>query len=105
MSQPKDVDATNRDFIRYDQVHKRQSYHLSESDHGEAFDEEYELKTCDLSRFLEGSDADKRAFAQELGDALHEIGFAILVGHGIDAGELGAVFITKPSVVCVLTTA
>ena len=85
MSQPKDVDATNRDFIRYDQVHKRQSYHLSESDHGEAFDEEYELKTCDLSRFLEGSDADKKAFARELGDALHEIGFAILVGHGIDA--------------------
>ena len=38
MSQPKDVDARNRDFIRYDQVHKRQSYHLSESDHGEAFE-------------------------------------------------------------------
>ena len=37
-----------------------------------------------MSRFLEGSDEDKQAFARELGDALHEIGFAILVGHGID---------------------
>ena len=84
MSRTKDVDASNRDFIRYDQVHKRQSYHLSEADHGEAFDEECAVKTCDLSRFLSGSDTDKKLFAQELGDALREIGFAILLGHGID---------------------
>lgn len=78
------VEATNRDYIRYEQVEKRQAYHLAEAGHAEAFDEDYRIRTCDLSRFLEGDAADRRAFARELGQALREIGFAILVGHGID---------------------
>lgn len=69
------IHATNQDFIRYDQVEKRQSYHLAESSEDDHFDEEFEIRTCDLS---------KEHFAQELGDALREIGFAILSGHGID---------------------
>jgi isopenicillin N synthase-like dioxygenase len=78
------VDATNQAYVRYDQVSKTQEYHLAEAHHGEAFDEEYRIRTCDLGRFLEGGPGDKRAFARELGEALREIGFAILEGHGVD---------------------
>jgi isopenicillin N synthase-like dioxygenase len=80
------VDATNRDYIRYDQVHKPQAYHLAEAAHGEEFDDAYRIRTCDMGRFLHGGPADRRAFAQELGDALRAIGFAILEGHGVDPG-------------------
>jgi isopenicillin N synthase-like dioxygenase len=80
------VDATNRRYARYDQVEKRQHYHLAEAGHGEAFDEGYRIRTCDLGRFLHGGAADKLAFAHELGGALREIGFAILEGHGVDPG-------------------
>ncbi len=64
----------NQDFIRYEQVEKRQTYHLAE-DPREQFDEEFQIRTCDMR---------KPSFAQDLGDALHEIGFAILEGHGVD---------------------
>jgi isopenicillin N synthase-like dioxygenase len=78
------IEATNQAYARYDQVEKKQEYHLAEARHGEAFDEEYRIRTCDLGRFLHGSEADRAAFARELGAALQEIGFAILEGHGID---------------------
>jgi len=78
------VRATNQDFIRYDQVEKRQNYHLAEGVEGEEFDDEFQIRTVDIGRFLHGNDEDRRAFATELGDALHEIGFAILTGHGVD---------------------
>jgi isopenicillin N synthase-like dioxygenase len=79
------IDATNQAYTRYDQVEKHQEYHLAEGSHGEAFDDEYQIRTCDLGRFLHGSEKDRAAFARELGTALQEIGFAILEGHGIDA--------------------
>jgi isopenicillin N synthase-like dioxygenase len=79
------VEATNQAFIRYDQVEKKQEYHLAEAGHHEAFDEEYRIRTCDVGRFLRGNQADKRRFATELGVALQDIGFAILEGHGVDA--------------------
>jgi isopenicillin N synthase-like dioxygenase len=78
------IDATNQAFIRYDQVDKKQEYHLAEGRHQEAFDEETKVKTCDLGRFLHGNEADKKAFARELGEALQQLGFAILEGHGVD---------------------
>ncbi|MEA2327409.1 MAG: hypothetical protein QOE68_2368 [Thermoanaerobaculia bacterium] len=78
------VRATNQDFIRYDQVEKHQNYQLAEGLDGDQFDEEFQIRTVDIGRFLHGNDADKRAFAAQLGDALHEIGFAILVGHDVD---------------------
>ena len=78
------VGATNQAYTRYDQVHKAQEYHLAEARHGEAFDEDYRVRTCDIGRALNGDAADQRAFADELGQALHEIGFAILEGHGVD---------------------
>ncbi|MEA2345122.1 MAG: hypothetical protein QOF63_3291 [Thermoanaerobaculia bacterium] len=78
------VRATNQDFIRYDQVEKRQNYQLAEGLDGDQFDDEFQIRTVDIGRFLHGDDTDKRAFATLLGDALHEIGFAILVGHDVD---------------------
>ena len=78
------VDATNQAYTGYDQVHKAQEYHLAEARHGEAFDEEYRVRTCDIGRFLHGGPDDQEAFARELGQALREIGFAILTGHGVD---------------------
>jgi isopenicillin N synthase-like dioxygenase len=65
---------TNQDFIRYDQVEKRQTYHLAE-DAAEEFDDDFRIRTCDM-----------RApdFPAQLGGALCEIGFAILEGHGVD---------------------
>ena len=64
----------NQDWIRYEQVEKRQSYHLAE-DAREEFDEAFEVRTCDMR---------SPTFAQDLGAALHDIGFAILEGHGVD---------------------
>ncbi|HEX2122487.1 MAG TPA: 2-oxoglutarate and iron-dependent oxygenase domain-containing protein [Thermoanaerobaculia bacterium] len=71
------IRATNRDFIRYDQVEKRQTYHLAETGDEDQFDDEFEIGTCDMRE-------DREVFAQKLGDALREIGFAVLEGHGVD---------------------
>jgi isopenicillin N synthase-like dioxygenase len=78
------VRATNQEYRRYEQVEKRQEYALAEGGRAEEFDEEYEIRTVDLARFLGGGSAGRQAFARELGAALEDIGFAILVGHGVD---------------------
>lgn len=78
------VRATNQDFIRYDQVEKRQNYQLAEGLDQDQFDDDFQIRTVDIGGFLHGDDADKHTFATQLGDALHEIGFAILVGHDVD---------------------
>ena len=79
-----DVRAINRDFEKYDQVHKAHTYRLAEGE-GDAFDEDYEIATLDFARFLSGGDAEKARFAAEFAAALREIGFAVLTGHGVDA--------------------
>ena len=76
--------AVNQDFRKYDQVQKNQEYCLAEHENSEEFDEEYQIKTCDMRPFFEGDEAGKKQFANELGAALEGIGFAILTGHGID---------------------
>lgn len=78
------ISALNRDFSRYDQVKKEQIYHLSEDQKEDQFDDEYEIKTCDLSLFFHGGDIGKKEFARQIGTALEGIGFAILSGHGVD---------------------
>ena len=77
------INALNRDFSQFDQVNKPQTYRLSEAAQGEAFDEDFVIRTCDLADFFHGGDAGKQRFAQSLGAAMQEIGFAILVGHGV----------------------
>ena len=69
------IHARNQDFIRYEQVTKPQSYHLAESADDDQFDDDYQIRTCDMR---------SPDFAKQLGDALSEIGFAILEGHGVD---------------------
>ncbi len=83
-SQEKGVKAVNQEFKKYEQVHKDQTYNLSEKEGEEQFDEEYEIKTCDMSLFLKGGEEGKKKFAQQLGEAMQGIGFVILSGHGID---------------------
>ncbi len=78
------MQARNQEFRRFEQVEKPQDYHLSEQPHGEEFDEEYEIRTCDMSGLLAGDPDERDAFAERLGQALEGIGFAILTGHGID---------------------
>lgn len=78
-----DPDAINRDFEKYDQVRKTHTYRLAEDDRDE-FDDEYQIATLDLGCYLNGSAEEKARFAVGLVDALHEIGFAVLVGHGVD---------------------
>jgi isopenicillin N synthase-like dioxygenase len=76
--------ALNQDFSRYDQVLKTHAYRLAEHESDE-FDEDYRIATLDLGPFLGGDPRDKAAFAAEFGAALREIGFAVLVGHGVDS--------------------
>src|SRR3954447_16191941 len=78
-----EIDALNRDFAKYDQVRKAHTYRLSEHP-SDAFDEDYEIATLDFEPFLRGDAGDKARFAEEFGAALREIGFAVLVGHGVE---------------------
>jgi isopenicillin N synthase-like dioxygenase len=78
-----DIDSVNQQFIRYDQVRKAHTYRLAENPADE-FDEEYEIATLDFESFLHGDETDKARFAQAFAGALEEIGFAVLVGHGVD---------------------
>lgn len=82
--QEQGVTAVNQEFSRYEQVKKDQIYHLAESEKEDQFDEEYQIKTCDLSQFFAGGESGRKKFAQDLGEALEGIGFAILAGHGVD---------------------
>jgi isopenicillin N synthase-like dioxygenase len=75
--------ALNQDFSRYDQVKKAHTYRLAEHE-SDAFDEDFEIATLDLEPFLRGDARDKARFAEAFGAALQEIGFAVLVGHGVD---------------------
>jgi isopenicillin N synthase-like dioxygenase len=78
-----DTSALNADFRKYDQVEKAHTYRLAEHE-SDAFDETYEIATLDIGLFLHGDSADRERFAAAFADALSEIGFAVLVGHGID---------------------
>ena len=78
-----DIDALSRKFEKYDQVRKAHTYRLAEHPTDE-FDEEYRIATLDFEPFLRGGAADKARFAKAFGQALHEIGFAVLTGHGVD---------------------
>jgi isopenicillin N synthase-like dioxygenase len=79
------VRASSREFTRYDQVDKSHTYQLAESGQ-DRFDEDFRLKTCDMRHYFEGGEPGKKRFAEDLGTALAEIGFACLVGHGVDPG-------------------
>jgi isopenicillin N synthase-like dioxygenase len=78
-----EIDALNQDFKKYDQVEKSHTYHLAEHATDE-FDEDYEIATLDFQQFVHGGAEEKARFAGQFAAALQEIGFAVLVGHGVD---------------------
>lgn len=82
--QKDNLKAVNQDFSKYDQVEKKQVYNLSEIEGEEVFDEDYQIKTVDMSGFLTGDAQEIEKFSQDLGEAMENIGFVILTGHGID---------------------
>lgn len=75
--------AENQAFRRYEQVNKPQRYHLAEKA-VDAFDDDYEIRVCDMADMLAGRPGAAERFAAELSTALKDIGFAVLTGHGID---------------------
>lgn len=77
------INALNQEFKKYDQVEKTHTYRLAEGA-ADRFDEDYEIATLDFSPFLKGGESDKARFAEAFAAALEEIGFAVLVGHGVD---------------------
>ena len=78
MNDQKDnIKAVNQDFIKYDQVEKKQVYNLSEIDGEDQFDEDYIIKTVDMFGFLSGDPEKIETFSQELGEAMENIGFVI----------------------------
>jgi isopenicillin N synthase-like dioxygenase len=79
------IAALNRDFEKYDQVRKAHTYRLAEHE-SDAFDEDYQIATLDIEPFLRGGAADRARFAEDFANALREIGFAVITGHGVDAG-------------------
>ena len=78
------VTALNQDFRRYEQVNKDQRYGLSENQSVDRFDEDYRIRVCDMGDFHAGGAEGRERFAEQLGRAMEEIGFAILINHGID---------------------
>lgn len=84
MTQDKGIEALNQEFKRYEQVKKDQSYHLSEKSEEDLFDDQYVIRTCDMGLYFQGGEKGKLAFAQQLGEAMKGIGFAILTNHGVD---------------------
>lgn len=80
---PANVDASNREFARYDQVEKRHTYRLAENPSDE-FDDDYVIQTFDIGEYLNGNAADRARFAEKFAAAVQDIGFSIITGHGVD---------------------
>jgi isopenicillin N synthase-like dioxygenase len=78
-----DPTALNQQFTKYDQVRKAHTYRLAEHE-SDQFDDDYQIATLDLGPYLHGNANDKARFATAFAAALHEIGFAVLTGHGVD---------------------
>jgi len=77
------VQASNQEFRRYDQVEKSHTYRLAESSADE-FDTDFKIEAFELSRYLHGNAHDKQRFAEEFGAAVQHIGFSVLTDHGVD---------------------
>ncbi|MBI1211188.1 MAG: hypothetical protein GC190_06970 [Alphaproteobacteria bacterium] len=75
--------TSNQQFAKYDQVRKAHTYRLAEHE-ADRFDDAYQISTLDIAPFLHGDAMDKARFAEAFAAALREIGFAVLVGHGVD---------------------
>ncbi len=84
-SQDKGIKAVNQEYTQFDQVKKDQVYQLAEGATAEVFDEETQIKTCDMREYYHGGAEGKARFAQQIGEAMAGIGFVILEGHEVPA--------------------
>jgi isopenicillin N synthase-like dioxygenase len=73
--------ANNTKYRKYEEVDKPE-YSLAEKSCDE-FDEDFQFTTVDMRKLVDGDERQQQEFAQELGKALEEVGFAILVGHAV----------------------
>ena len=80
------IKAVNQEYTQYDQVEKEQTYHLAEGGSEEEFDEETQIRTCDMRLFYHGGPGGRAQFARDIGEAMEGIGFVILENHGIPPG-------------------
>ena len=78
------VKSLNQQYRRYEQVNKDQTYGLSENPEVDRFDDEFEIQVCDMAPCFDGTPEGREQFSQSLGRAMEDIGFAILVNHGVD---------------------
>ncbi len=83
-SRDRGIHATNQDFIGYEQIRKTQQYRLAEEAGAERFDEEYRIQSCSMAGVRTNDAGAVERFANELGTALEDIGFAVLTDHGVD---------------------
>ena len=83
-SREQGIRALNQDYRRYEQVNKQQTYGLSENEQVDVFDDDYTIRVCDMADYYHGGTAGREKFAAELGRAMEEIGFTILINHGVD---------------------
>lgn len=77
------IKSLNQDYQRYEQVDKPQRYGLSENDSVDAYDEQAEIQVIDMQPWFAGGAQGQQQFAQQLGRAMEDIGFAIIVNHGV----------------------
>jgi len=82
--QKKGIHAYSQDYKKYEQVNKTQNYHLAENNQDDEFDHEFKIQTIDMEGYLAGDKNASQEFIKNLGNAMRDIGFVILTGHGID---------------------
>ena len=86
----------NQSTKSHEMVNKADKLYRFTDDNTEQFDDEFTVPACDMSAYLSGGAGGMEAFAQQLGDSLTEVGFAVLTGHGVAAALIsGATDATK----------
>ncbi len=53
------------------------------------------IPLVDLSKFVQGDEADRAAFVQELGNAFHEVGFVGVINHGVPKQLIDDFYVTS----------
>ncbi len=98
---------TGQNNLAFEELNKPR-YNLSQSaDGADAVDEEFELTVVDMAPVLADPDDEhaRRRFAHALGSALEELGFAVLVGHGVSQSLYDAAHRRTPELFTRLTGA
>ena len=79
------VSALNTVASAFERVSKP-SYHLVEQVHDAFEPDDSAIAVCDMD-LLRGGPAERARFVRTLGDSLRDVGFAVLVNHGVAVGQ------------------